>query len=125
VSPDDCPIILAQPLLNSKCTQELILSHFFDCYNVPKFYSGFQPIFNLFSLGQVTGLSVDSGHGLTQIVPVYEGYGLSQGIKNLKLAGQDVTDCLARLIFENGFYLSTTAEMRIAELIKEQNCLLM
>lgn len=46
----------------------------------------------LFSTGRTRGMVVDSGDGLTSIVPVFEGYCLPHAIKKMPIAGKDLTN---------------------------------
>ena len=40
----------------------------------------------------------DIGDGVSQIVPVFEGYSVKSAVKRIDLAGRDVTDYLISLI---------------------------
>ena len=69
------------------------------------------------SAGRTVGVMVDSGDGVTQVVPVYEGHILSHAVQRLDLAGRDLTNYLVK---EHSF--ATTAQHEIVSDIKEKLC---
>jgi len=58
------------------------------------------------------GLVLDSGHGITHAVPVYEGAALTHGVVAHKIAGQDVEGILTQLLHTTGLPPSAVAEMK-------------
>ena len=48
------------------------------------------------------GMVLDSGHGITHAVPVYEGAALQHGIVSHQIAGQDIEGVLSQLIQNSG-----------------------
>jgi len=51
-------------------------------------------VLSLFSTGRTRGLVVESGEGLTQAVPIFEGYAIPHAIFKMEVAGRDITECV-------------------------------
>jgi len=51
-----------------------------------------QAVLSLYASGRTTGNVLDSGDGVTHIIPVHDGYGLKQAVEAEKRAGRKVTE---------------------------------
>ena len=72
--------------------------------------------------GLSSGVVVDSGDGVTHIVPVYESTVLNHLTKRLDVAGRDVTRNLIGLLLRRGYALNRTADFETVRQIKEKLC---
>ena len=68
----------------------------FDTFNVPSLFISISSVLALYSSGRTTGIVVDSGEGVTNSVPIYEGYALPHAIMKIDIAGKDLTHYLLK-----------------------------
>ena len=79
-------------------------------------------ILGLFSIGQTTGMVVDSGEGATHTLPVYEGYASVHAVNRLYVSGEFLTMHLRDMLEKRGYSFTTPYELDIVRKIKETEC---
>ena len=72
--------------------------------------------------GLSSGVVVDSGDGVTHIVPVHESTVLNHLSRRLDVAGRDVTRQLISLLLRRGYALNRTADFETVRQMKEKLC---
>jgi actin-related protein len=68
------------------------------------------PIFMLHGEGLLTGVVVDTGDGVTHVVPVYDGFVPQNLIRRLDVAGRHITQYLIKLLLLRGYAFNRTAD---------------
>ncbi|EGR27852.1 hypothetical protein IMG5_187570 [Ichthyophthirius multifiliis] len=97
-------------------------NYFFENYNTPALFIAVQGVLSLFASGKTTGIIIEIGDGVTQIVPVFEGYSLQYAQQRIDLGGRNITEYFNYLLRRSGYYFHTSAEFEIIKKIKEKKC---
>mmetsp|Transcript_1735 Transcript_1735/g.3841 ORF Transcript_1735/g.3841 Transcript_1735/m.3841 type:complete len:421 (-) Transcript_1735:59-1321(-) len=78
-------------------------------------------VLSLFSTGRTRGLVLESGEGITQAVPVFEGFAIPHAIFKMEVAGQDITAKVQELM-RRDFGHEQTASYKHMQALKEKLC---
>jgi len=119
---DQHPVLLTEAPLNPRPNRGKAAEIFFETFNVPALYVQVQAILSLYASGRTTGVVLDSGDGVTNAVPVYQGFTLPHAITRIDVAGRDVTEYLQLLLRKAGHNFHTSAELEVVKDIKEKVC---
>jgi centractin len=116
------PVLLTEAPLNPRKNREQAAQILFETFNVPALFISMQAVLSLYASGRTTGVVLDSGDGVTHVVPVYEGFAVQNAVMRMDLAGRDVTDHLQLLLRKAGYNFVTSAEREVIKDIKEKRC---
>lgn len=102
----------------------------FEKFETPGLYLANQAALALYASGRTTGTVLESGHGCTYVVPVFEGFAVPHATYRLEYGGGDVSYYLTRMmnpyiceaIPEFAFDLSNREHCRILHDIKAKVC---
>jgi len=122
IDPKECKIMLTEPPMNPKKNREMMVTTMFEKFGFKACYVAIQAVLTLYAQGLLTGVVVDSGDGVTHIVPVYEGFALPHLTRRLDVAGRDVTRYLIKLLLLRGYAFNRTADFETVRQIKEKLC---
>lgn len=67
----------------------------------------------------LTGTVIDSGDGVTHVIPVAEGYVIGSSIKSIPIAGRDITYFIQSMLRDRG---EADSSLKTAQEIKEEHC---
>ncbi|KAJ6246122.1 actin-related protein [Anaeramoeba flamelloides] len=115
-------ILLSEAPMNREKNRETMVEMLFETYNFKAVYVAIQAILVLYARALMTGVVVDSGDGVTQIVPVYESSVLPHLVKRIGIGGRDVTRYLMKTLLHRGYYFNRTADFDTVRKIKEKLC---
>jgi len=100
----------------------------FESFNVPGLYIAVQAVLALAASwtsrqeGErtLTGTVIDSGDGVTHVIPVAEGYVIGSCIKHIPIAGRDITYFIQQLLREREANIPPEQSLETAKAIKEK-----
>ena len=119
VDPDDRGVVLTTPTHGSSRDRRWLLQHHFETLGFESVSLQNQCVMSLYSVGSQSGLSLDIGHGLTQIVPVAEGTILPEGASSTYRGGIDIDRYLTRLLDREG-HVFVSSDRYTVRKIKEE-----
>ncbi|KAJ2832686.1 Arp2/3 complex subunit, actin nucleation center [Coemansia furcata] len=122
VDPRQCKVLLTEAPLNPKANRQKMCEVMFERYGFDGVYVAIQAVLTLYAQGVLTGVVIDSGDGVTHIIPVYQGYSLPHLTKRLDVAGRHVTRYLIKLLQLRGYAFNRTADFETVRQIKEKVC---
>jgi actin-related protein 3 len=125
--PEDHYFLLTEPPLNAPENREYTAEIMFETFNVPGLYIAVQAVLALAASWTsknvkertLTGTVIDSGDGVTHVIPVAEGYVIGSSIKHIPLAGRDITAFIQQLHRERGETIPPAESLEIAKRVKE------
>ena len=124
IYPQDCKLFIIQSIFDSPDKNEKLakLVFDFDYCGFKALYIGNQAVFPLISKGCFTGFSLESGEGITQLVPVYDGFALKNAAGKFSLSGRDLSEYISSLLKDKCYRFYSSSEINLAKAIKEKEC---
>lgn len=115
------PVFISESPLSPKSTREGTAKLMFEKFNVSSLYISPDPVLSMYAQGAVSGLVFSSGHGVTSVYPIYEGYPIPEGIRRIDYGGLDITELVSKSLSTTGDK-SVGEDIFIAKDIKESLC---
>uniref|UniRef100_A0AAY4ENQ7 Actin-related protein 3 n=1 Tax=Denticeps clupeoides TaxID=299321 RepID=A0AAY4ENQ7_9TELE len=117
-----------EPPLNTPENREYTAEIMFESFNVPGLYIAVQAVLALAAswtsrqVGErtLTGTVIDSGDGVTHVIPVAEGYVIGSCIKHIPIAGRDITYFIQQLLREREVGIPPEQSLETAKAVKER-----
>uniref|UniRef100_A0A6S8BJF3 Actin-related protein 3 n=1 Tax=Aureoumbra lagunensis TaxID=44058 RepID=A0A6S8BJF3_9STRA len=127
--PEEHYFLLTEPPLNTPENREATAEIMFETFNVPGLYIAVQAVLALAASWTsksvtertLTGTVIDSGDGVTHVIPVAEGYVIGSCIKHIPLAGRDITAFVHKLLRERMEPIPSEDSLEVAKRIKEMH----
>ncbi|KAG7662856.1 ARP3 [[Candida] subhashii] len=125
--PEDHYFLLTEPPLNPPENRESTAEIMFESFNCAGLYIAVQAVLALAASWtspkvqdrSLSGTVIDSGDGVTHVIPVAEGYVIGAAIKNIPIAGRSITSFIQKLLRDRG---EPDTSLQTAERIKQQFC---
>jgi actin-related protein 3 len=131
--PEEHYMVLTEPPMNPPENREQMAEIMFETFGVPGLFIGVQAVLALYagayaSKGglvtgnELTGTVIDSGDGVTHVIPIVHGYPISNNIKHIPVAGRDITKFVMSALRERKEKIPSNEYQETARLIKENYC---
>jgi len=115
-------VVITESTLRHTPTKEKLAQILFEQHRVENLCLPNQFKLVLNALDMTTGLVLQSGHSVTDTVPILDGYSLPHAACRVPFGGHNITTLLMNLMSENGFVFKTSEDFKHAESIKEKYC---
>lgn len=134
VEPEESGVILTEPPANPPENREMTAEVMFETFGVKKLHIAVQGALALRASwssdkaqtlgldGVDTGLVIDSGAGVTHVIPIVSGYVMQQAIQHIPLAGRDITNFVLERLRERNEPISSDDALSVAQRVKERYC---
>jgi actin-related protein 2 len=122
IDPKGCKVLLTEAPLNPQKNREKMVEMMFEKYGFYGAYVAVQAVLVLYAQGLLDGVVLDSGDGVTHIIPVCEGFTMVNLIRRLDVAGSHITRYLIKLLLLRGYAFNRTADFETVRQIKEKLC---
>mmetsp|Transcript_55102 Transcript_55102/g.102027 ORF Transcript_55102/g.102027 Transcript_55102/m.102027 type:complete len:401 (+) Transcript_55102:85-1287(+) len=124
VEQEELPILIADPLplgQSAYASRQWVAEVMFEKFKVKSLAIFNTAVLSLYSTGRTRGLVVETGEGLTQAVPVFEGYAIPHAIFKMEVAGWDITNKLKGMMVPH-VGQDFAGNPRVMQSLKEKVC---
>ncbi|CAG9571585.1 putative actin-related protein 3 arp3 [Leishmania major strain Friedlin] len=120
VEPQDVGVLLTEAAVTPYEQREMTAEIMFESFGVPRLCIGSQALFVLSSVGDGcdTAVVVESGAGVTQVVPIVAGYAVSGAARRFPVAGWDITQYVLKSLREHERGIEAERALEVAERVK-------
>ena len=118
---------MTEPPLNPPEHREQLAEIMFETFNIPGLYISVQAVLaiaaswtsKICTHRDLTGLVIDSGDGLTHIIPVADGHVIGSGIQQFPYAGREVTNFILNQMRHRKELVPSEQSLETAKIVKE------
>lgn len=122
IDPQESKLLLTESPNNTTKNREKTVEIMFEEFGFHGLYIAVQSILTLYAQGLMTGVVVDSGEGVTNIMPVFDGFALPHLNKRLEISGREITRHLIKLLNIRGYSFNRSADLEVVREMKEKYC---
>jgi actin-related protein 2 len=120
VKPSSSSVLVTEPVRNTDDARSKLAELIFEKFGFSALQIQIQAILSMCSEGKRTACVLDSGDGVTNVIPIFDNYILNNQIKRSNLAGKEITKQLIKLLFLRGYAFNSSADFETVKEIKEK-----
>lgn len=122
IRPEERQILCSEALYNPTSQREKICAVMFEKFGFSGLRVELAPVLSMYVHGSMTGMMVECGDGITQVMPFYEGYPtLRKACIRLEYGGSDVTTKMLSTFNMNGILTHNKDAKDIVKDFKEKH----
>ncbi|XP_021373905.1 actin, cytoplasmic 2-like isoform X1 [Mizuhopecten yessoensis] len=118
--PSDMSVLVTETPMNPKSQREKIAQIMFEKIQPRGMYVVSPNVLSLYSSGRGSGLVIDSGYEVTDVVCIFEGHKVRQSMFRADIGGNDITHYLIELLGKRGYAFTTAKEVEEVSVMKEK-----
>lgn len=134
IEPQEHGFILTEPPANPPENREFAAEVMFETFGCKQLLIAVQGVLALTASwdskkatqlglsGLSTGTVIDSGAGVTHVIPIVDGYVIGNAIQHIPLAGRDITNFVLEKLRERNTPLPSDDALNVAQRVKERYC---
>lgn len=103
-------MFLTEAIMNPVTNKVGMMEVMFEKLQVNRIQYGMQALMSLFAEGMETAMLLDSGDGVTHVIPVFDGNIIKSSFERLEIAGRHVTNHLLKLMHQRGYAFNSTSD---------------
>ncbi|EUD65565.1 hypothetical protein C922_04071 [Plasmodium inui San Antonio 1] len=115
-------ILLTEPPLCSTSHRIKMGEIFFEDFDFQNINISVSGLMSMYATGLTTGLVLDIGDGVTQCIPVFDGYIEKNSIIRSDFGGEELSMFLQKLICDIGYSMTTRKNFEYIKTMKETLC---
>ena len=114
------PLLMTECAWNTKAKRARLTEIMFEKYELPAFYLAKNAVLSTFANARSTALVIDSGWEQTSVVPVHDGYALTQAIVRTPYAGRYISRNVLNFVEEKSIELVPATHIAEKQVVKER-----
>ena len=134
IEPQEHGFVLTEPPANPPENREFTAEVMFETFGAKSLLIAVQGVLALTASwksrkaaklgleGVATGTVIDSGDGVTHVIPIADGYVIGNAIKHIPIAGRDITNFVLDKLRERNAQIPSEEALFVAQKIKEKYC---
>ncbi len=127
--PEGSTVLLSQPYLKRKANRKMLLQVLFEELRTGALNVSISGVLSLYASCRTTGLVLESGDGLTQVLPIENCQLIGEavgggggGSGRFPLAGRHLSEYLVRMLYQRDYYFDVLHHRSTVNQIKERMC---
>ncbi|GFE54153.1 actin like ALP1, putative [Babesia ovis] len=122
LDPHGNSLLLNEPVLCSAEHHRKTGEIFLEGLGIEEIHTSISGVLAMYGIGKSSGMVVDIGDGMIQVIPMEEGHLDKKAIRRIDFGGMELTMYLQKLLCELGYPMTSRADFALCRQLKEKYC---